>query len=722
MTSVRGSVAFRRTRLLAGFVAALLLAACGERQPDPQDATRATPPAAVAPDRPNLLLVTLDTTRADALSAYGQPLETTPNIDRLAERGVLFEDVSTSHPETLPSHATIFTGKWPFAHGVRGNAGYLLSDRNRTLAEVLRDNGYRTGAEIAALVLREDTRVTQGFEHYRGAESPGVTLKTVRYRRGPEEEKTAPIRVGSDVTARGIDFLREHRDEPFFLWLHYFDAHAPYSAPPLFNRRIPESPYHAEVAYADYQLGLVLRELERLGLADRTLVVVTADHGEGLEEHGEPTHSFFLYDSTVRVPLVLAGLPELPRGLRVETPVRTADVAPTILALLDLPALDGVQGRSLVPLLQPDAAVPELVAYGEASYFTPTLGLPMLRYLRRGPWKYIHKVNPELYDLQADPDEQHDLAGRHPERVADLRDELERLLAQAPRIDTEQEAVDEHTAAQLVALGYVARTPAFEIGDELESLELRGEDPVSKLEDVRVLSEVTGLLDRGQYQDALDALGPVRARNPDASYPLDLTAQALMGLSRHAEAVPLMERVRDARPGDPDPVYLLARALAGAGRGEEAAELLDGLLAEDPCDERVRLDQNQLLVDLGRYQARMAFLARGAELCPQLLANRNNWAWALATAPVDELRDGERAVRVIRQVIADADEPNPAYLDTLAAALAETGDFAGAIEQQAEAIEQLRALNGPPALISQLESQLAGYRRGEPVRDPPAGS
>ena len=576
-----------------GTVRALLLGLCllsfgcdGSAPPEAAAPTDASAESRTEQDRPaNVILITMDTTRADALGTYGQKLPTSPNIDRLAERGVLFEQAAASNPETLPSHSTIFTGKWPYMHGVRSNAGYVLSERNLTLAEVLKERGYATGAEVAAPVLRRETQVTQGFDHYRGAESPGVELKVIRFTKGETPEVTRMIRLGSDITARGIDFLREHRDEPFFLWLHYFDAHNPNAAPPRFNELIPTSPYHAEVAGADFQIGLLLRELAQLGLRDRTLVVLTADHGEGLMEHGEPSHSFFVYETTMRVPLVFAGLPELPQGLRIPSLVRTADVAPTILDLLQLPPLDGVQGVSLVPLIKGLKKDLELTSYGEATRFTATFGLPAIRYLREGRWKYIHKVNPELYDVIADPGELTNLADREPERVEKMRARLEALLAAAPApADDAQAALDSETAMQLMALGYVASSRPFTIDDEKASLVLQGEDPLSKVADIQIVSKADGLLRRGEHALALELVETLYERNRDSTFVMDVFAQALVGVGRYDEGIPLMRTILEREPDNQQVAYNLAEALRKAGRPEEAPPVLSALLERSACD------------------------------------------------------------------------------------------------------------------------------------------
>jgi arylsulfatase A-like enzyme len=689
----------------------------GTERPVPQAPPQ--PAEITSAGSPNLLLITMDTTRADALGAYGQRWDTSPHIDRLAETGVLFEYATTSSPETLPSHATIFTGTWPYVHGVRANAGYVLSDRNVTLAEVLRGRGYRTGAEVAAPVLRRETQVTQGFEHYRGAESLGVELKRVRFTQGVVHEQTKPMRTGADITNRGIEFLRRHRDEKFFLWVHYFDPHDPYSAPPGFNQKIPASRYHAEVASADFQIGRLIEALEQLGLRETTLVVLTADHGEGLGEHGEPSHSYFVYDSTMHVPLILWGLSRLAAGVRVSSPVRSVDIAPTVLDLLGLRPLAGVQGVSLAPLLSGGATDLLLTGYGEATRFLATFGLPPLRFVREGRWKYIHKVNSELYDMIADPKEQRNLVASRPEVAERLRARLEEMLREAPpQWDDAQAATDAQTAAELVALGYVHESLAPALDDELASLALSGADPATKIGATKAISEAIGLMHREEYAKALAHLEPVKERNPETPYVLGLVSQALLGLGRSEEAIAGLRRLLELEPANVRKGSDLVAVLAELGRPEEALEVLDGLLVHASCDERLRLQQKDLLYGLRRYGMLLDGLADGAARCPDLRAHLNNYAWALATVPDAELRDGVKALQLIRSALARLEEPDPGYVDTLTAALAESGDFEGAIRTQSELLQRMRSAGAPAEVLEVLGEHLDAYRVYRAVRDP----
>ena len=382
-----------------------------------------------APAPRNLVLVTLDTTRADALTPYGQALPASPSIARMAAEGVLFGQVAASSPSTLPSHASILTGLHPFEHGVRANAGYRLPETQTTLAERLRDAGFRTGAEIAAPVLDADKGLAQGFERYHDLRAGDVERITTRSAAPGGKEVVLDERPAEDVTRAALRFIGAQGREPFFLWAHYFDPHLFHVHRPAIAERVGGDGYLAEVLYTDTWIGALLDHLEARGLRERTLVILVADHGEGLGEHGESTHSFFVYESTIRVPLILWGPRALPAGRRVAALVRTIDILPTALDWLGLPAPEDVSGESVLPLALGEGVDPGLAAYGESIEFARFFGTAPVRFLRRGSWKYVHHDAPELYDLAADPGERRDLASQHPERVAALRAELEGLLA-----------------------------------------------------------------------------------------------------------------------------------------------------------------------------------------------------------------------------------------------------------------------------------------------------
>lgn len=622
------------------------------------------------------MLVTLDTVRADALGSYGQTLETTPLLDRIAREGVVFEQVESAAPHTLASHASIFTGLFPYAHGVRGNQGYMLSPSQVTWAEILADAGYRTRAEIAAPVLRSATRIAQGFGVASESDAPlaeGTTDTAARPAEG------GFVRRAENVSRRGVEFLRASRDAPFFLWLHYFDAHLPYAPRPELRSRIPDSAYLREVAAIDRALGDVFDTIEALGLRDHTLVVVTSDHGEGLGEHGEPTHSYFVYETTMRVPLILWGPPALPKGRRISAVVRTVDILPTVLDLLGQPAPEGLHGRSLRPLVDGSADDLGLVGYGESLELHRLFRTTPLRLLREGRWKYVHEVHPALYDLETDPAETTDLAAAHPEIVERLRARLRALLEAAP--EASDDAVRETSAserAELEALGYLdaARPPRL---DEVATLEETGPAPEHLVAEVERISRAKGHLKARHWQRAIDRLEPVVERHPESGTVHGLLAEAYAGLGRREAAIRHFER---------------------------AIEL------EGNACSHLRIDYGRSLAGFGDTRRQLEVLEDGLATCPGLRTYLNEIAWTLATSSDASVRDGPRALAIARRLVGEQEgEPDANLLDTLAAAHAASGDAASAARAQRRAIEILERDGAPEKLIAAYRRTAARYEQ-----------
>jgi arylsulfatase A-like enzyme len=558
--------------------------------------------------RRNVLVITLDTTRADALGAYGQPLPATPRIDAAAADGTVFEQVRSSSPSTFPAHASLFTGQHPYAHGVRANAGYVLADESTTLAERLRDAGWRTGAEVAAMVLGRFQRLDQGLDSY------GDPLSA-------DEGGGAATRDAIDVTDQGLAFLREYRHEPFFLWLHYYDPHSPFVPPAPYSDLFPDDPYLGEVRFVDDQVGRVLDEIQALGLRDQTLVAITSDHGEGLGEHEEDTHTFFVYDSTMRVPLVLWGAAEIPRGLRVSKPVRLIDVAPTLLDLLGLPPLPDAQGVSLGPLLDAPDAELELTGYGESFAPLSLFGSDVLRFVREGRWKYHHKLEPELYDIVTDPRELENLAALEPERVDELRARLAKLLSVAPVAPQDVEAkLDPETLAQLRALGYLSGRP--QDAARGESLELRGPDPSDKAADLRTANRAWSNFQAGRNQQAARAFRRVHESNPASAAVLEGLVGAMLRLDPDdPELLRLTRRGLQLDPESTNFRLILAILLTRRGQRAEAEQLLRAALETDRCAVEARVQLANLLAMRGASAEREEML-RGAEQCPKSEAAR----------------------------------------------------------------------------------------------------
>jgi arylsulfatase A-like enzyme len=385
-----------------------------------------------------VVVITLDTTRADRLSPYGFMNVSLPHLERLAREGVIFDQATSVAPLTLPAHTSLFTGLLPPHHGVRDNADTPLEDSYATLAEALLSRGFRTGAFVGSVVLAPDRGLRQGFEQYQGV---GETVRDTPAGRQRTADKVM------DDAIRWLDTIKESR---FLLWTHLYDPHRPYDPPEPYRSMYGHNPYVGEIAFADSQIGRLLAALDERHLLDRTMVVVTADHGESLGAHGERDHGIFLYEDVVRVPLIVRG-PGL-QPSRVGEVVRLTDLMPTILDSLGVPSprLDGV---SLVDLMTGRQTGLDLEAYSESLY-PERLGWSPLRALRRGQFKLIDAPRPELYDLDEDPFEERNIYETR--LAAPIAARLAEVARGTARGTDRHATVAPELQARLSALGYLS--------------------------------------------------------------------------------------------------------------------------------------------------------------------------------------------------------------------------------------------------------------------------
>ena len=361
----------------------------------------------------HVLLISIDTCRADYLSCYGYPQQTTPNIDAIAEEGILFENVVTPIPWTLPAHSSMLTGTIPPYHGVHDNYAYRLGQFNVTLAEIMRQNGFQTAAIIGAFVMDSQFGLDQGFETYNDHFDGEVDTTTISQRRA------------EDVTRYGLKWLEEHHHEPFFLFLHYFDPHDEYVPPEPFASAFRNNLYAGEIAYTDHCIGQVIKKLKQLRLYGSTLIIITGDHGEMLGEHGEPTHSYFIYQSAIKVPLIFK-LPGQRKSKNIKGLIGLIDIVPTICSLLGIQPPR--QGQDLSPCLLGKVR-PDRERYMYCESLGPTqYKANALFGVVTNRFKYIQTTRPELYDLVQDPHETKDLIKREPQEARNLRDKLAQIL------------------------------------------------------------------------------------------------------------------------------------------------------------------------------------------------------------------------------------------------------------------------------------------------------
>jgi arylsulfatase A-like enzyme len=417
-----------------------------------QRADRSSPgslPKGVRRSDLNVLLITLDTTRADRLGAYGFQSISTPNIDRLAREGVLFEQTASAAPLTLPAHASLFTGRFPFGHGVRDNAGFVLDPRETTLAEILKRRGYQTGAFVGSFVLASDRGLSQGFDTYRD-----------EFRAPHGQNVPGGLRRRADQVADdAMNWLAEVGSSRFFAWMHFYDAHAPYQPLEPDNPLYATRPYDAEIGFMDTQVGRVLDFLGRHRLLDRTIVVIIGDHGEGLGDHRETAHGVFVYESVIRVPFIIRAPFERLRARIVDDVTRSVDMMPTLLDLIGAPWPPSIDGTTLVPLMSGAVPTLGLEAYSESLYPFYRFGWSALHALRAGRFKVVAAPRPEFYDLQQDPFEEHNVFEAQRALAEGMITRLQRIEASASlTAGPSQSEVDPETAAKLASLGYVSRS------------------------------------------------------------------------------------------------------------------------------------------------------------------------------------------------------------------------------------------------------------------------
>jgi len=676
--------------------------------------------AGVAIPSLNVILITLDTTRADALGVYGQALPTTPNIDRVARGGVIFRNAVSATPTTLPSHASIMTGTYPFVHGARTNEGYVVSDENVMLAEILKQHGYRTAAEIDATVLNRRTGMNQGFDSYRDLDSPGIE----RMSRFIEQDgKREPIlmqeRYAYDITRSGIKFLESARDERFFLWLHYFAPHAPYVPPMEIRAQIPNDPYLGEVRLVDRELGILFDALDEMDLMRNTLIVITADHGESRGEHGEQTHSLFVYASTIHVPLILFGPGIVPKGVEVGSVVRIVDIAPTILDLLGLPAMVNVQGVSLEPLLEDPSVDLGLMAYSESSVAKEIFGSSVLRSLQIGTWKYIHKRKPELYDLSTDPSERENLAGVQSERFADFQAKLRDVILDAPvPIRSERVELSPLERQQLAMLGYLTGGRTVTSNDEMAEFTPHGPDPTDLIDDAQLYANSQDYWSSQKYDKAFEIDTDLVARYPNSQTFAEAYLLACVKLEEYAQADQMVSRIlkrEDLQTFWPEFSSWLVSLLDV--KDAQAIPLLERLRADEPCELRVESKLAASYHLHRQYAKERSLLEEGVERCEPDVARINNLANLLATCPISEVRDGKHAVELAQKAVKMTQSTKPTVLDTLAAAYAEAGDFENAVTTSRKALSLLDTANAPEARRETFQSHLNLLLQKKPIRE-----
>lgn len=541
-------------------------------------------------ERPDVYLITLDTTRADHIGCYGHEAIETPAIDRLAAEGTLYENAFTAVPITLPSHTAMLTGTYPAYHGVRENGGFYVPEELETLAEVLGAKGYDTAAFVGAFPLDSQTGLDQGFDLYDDNYSS-------RLDHHPRLRRFFDERPAADVARAAMAWIDQRGRRPFFLWTHFFDPHQPQTPPSPYRERYAHSPYDGEIASVDEALGQILARLKERGRLERALVVLTADHGEGLGDHGEMTHALLLYSSTIRVPLIVRD-PRREGGRRVSAPVTTVDIFSTVLERLGIAVPEANQG---VPLPRSDAeADPEREIYTETMFGRLIYGWSPLQRLTAGTRVYIRGPSERLYDRASDPGETADLlAAGDAEPTAMARRLRRRQLGLADGGHGFSRArASRETLERLAALGYLGSgTASGELSDDVDPTR---SDPLAMMEIFNLHNEGQGLAEAGRHELAIPVFERAREIDPGNPSVLMGLAQSQLGRGELERGRETLARLLEVSPEDLRTHLLLGRYHQSRGELEEAAALMERAVELDPDDLSTRLLLAHLLEDTGR--------------------------------------------------------------------------------------------------------------------------
>jgi arylsulfatase A-like enzyme/Tfp pilus assembly protein PilF len=623
-----------RTTVLA---AAIAVAAVGvgaflwTRRPPRTDADVAARLARLSPSPAdlNVVVITLDTTRADRLGCYGFDGVSTPHIDALAREGMVFDNATAAVPLTFPSHSSMFTGLVPPRHGVRDNGGFFLDDAKVTLAERLKAAGYATGAFIGAWVLEARWGLAQGFDLYSDrfelSKYKVVSLGTVQ-------------KPGDEVMGDALRWLDTVKQQKFFAWVHLYDPHAPYEPPEPYASRYPKQPYLGEIAYTDAVVGRLTQWLRDQGLLERTIVVLTADHGESLGDHGEAAHAYFIYGATTHVPLVV----RTPWGLRGRNASRVSgvDLMPTVLELAGLPPEPNVDGRSVARALFDPQADLGHVAYSETYFPRYHFGWQHLRSLRDQRWTYVEAPEPELDDLAADPGETRNVFKANSARAEALRLRMEELSRSAGQSAPERQSLDPDTLQRLAALGYVGNVIDVDPDAVLP-------DPKAKLKLFAMMNTAKARAQEDALDGAIGIMRQVIAEDPNIM-DAHLTLGNWLVKARDPEgAIVAYKAALSLKPDDEISLGNLAQLYRARGRTEDelaALEVFRSALRVNPKNPQSWYQLATLYMDANRLDDAIASFQDALKANPKMGAAYNGLG-----AIAYERGDLQKSEELIRQ-------------------------------------------------------------------------
>jgi arylsulfatase A-like enzyme/Tfp pilus assembly protein PilF len=561
----------------------------------------------------NVILITLDTARADRIRCYGFPGIDTPTIDHFAERGIKFENCISQTPLTLPSHTTIMTGTYPLFHGVRDNGGFIVPPALTTLAEVFKMRKYQTAAFVAAYVLDSKWGLNQGFDYYFDkfdlSRFETISLSSVQ-------------RPANEVMNEALAWLDRTKASPFFSWIHLYDPHTPYEPPPPFDKKY-RHPYLGEIAFADSQLGRLWDFLSKNGLQEKTFLVFTSDHGESLGAHQEATHGFFVYQEAVRVPLiVVTPFPTL-WNVTSKRVVTLADIMPTVLDMLGIQPPTEIQGKSLVPLFFAPEKEPLESEYAYSETFYPRFhyGWSDLKSYQDRKYKLILAPKLELYDIVGDPMEQKNLAQDNPQVTRDLLNKATQFIEKASQkaLALNLSKVDEETRQRLTALGYV--------GSFIDPAKLQGKTLANPKEKIGIFNELSKAREmglKGMADEAVKTIQAIIAADPEVIDAYFTLGNIYFKERKFKDALAAFQKALEKKPDDSFTVINIANSYIGLGKAEEAEKFVLAFLQKGFQDSQFYHLLGTLKYSQKKYDESIAYFTKCLSVNSESAASHNS--------------------------------------------------------------------------------------------------
>ncbi|MCM8791092.1 MAG: sulfatase-like hydrolase/transferase [Candidatus Omnitrophica bacterium] len=616
-------------------------------------------------ERPNVLFIIVDTLRADHLGCYGYKKIKTPNIDGLASRGTRFKNVISQVPLTFPSHVGIFTSTYPNYNKMRDNGSFRLEDDAVTLAQVFKQHGYATAAFVSTIVLDKKYGLNRGFDTY---DDKMEKLKDKQILKFMDEERPA-----DKVTEAAQKWLAANKDKSFFLWVHYYDPHTIYNPPAPYNEIYKDNLYDGEIAFTDEHIGKLLATLKELGLDKNTLIVFTSDHGESLGEHSEIGHAIFLYDSTLKVPLIFSYPKLIPEGKVIETQVRLVDLAPTIMDLLGLKKKGVIQGRSLAGIIKGSGKAPDLPAYSESLYAKYHYNWDELHSWRDGKWKYIRSSEPELYDIVNDPHELKNLAGERLDVAKKMAAELENFLKKTSSAKKEKKIeVDRQTREKLASLGYIQGTVVTAT---------EGANPRKMIQTMERMNLLARLANSGKIDEAIAGFKEVLKADPNNIEANRHIAQLYKEIGNYDDAIRHFRKAASFKPDDPETHNGLGNVYKNMGRVKEAFDEFSIAAVLDPEDGAVVNNIGWCYQQKGDFNKALEYYEKAVKLDPNIAMAHANMAVIYRVR-----KDLDRAAEKARKAI-DLDPTVALAYSELGAIAATKGDLDKAVKFCEKAVE-----------------------------------